>query len=434
MGGSTHTGTRSGRRPRLLVGVVVLAGVLGACSSTTSSGGTSSASTDPIPATAFSDHTGVTAGSVTVANITTQTGGLFKGGLVGVEAYAAYVNSTGGVHGRKILIQGTDDQFNGAMNKQLTQQAVATTFAAVGNLSLEDGFGATVLAANPQFSNVSESLDPVTRKLPSTFSPMPTAQGYPTGALAYFAKRFPLLIKHTATIVAALPSTIATWNSEQAAMTHLGYQVLYSPALPPTSTDFTANVVAMRNAGVQILFLEQMPQNYASAVIKDLDQQNFHPVLVLGSPAYSNVLVVNSGGAAAIDGTFFTQQSALYLGEDASAIPAVTTFNIWIQRSNPGFQPDLFAFDGWLSAELFTQALRAAGANPSRGSLLQALHHITAFDSGNLIPVSNPAKKVPLRCYILGELQDGKFVRMDTPPISGPTHGYRCDQPYFYSA
>ena len=187
----------------------------------------------------------------------------------------------------------------------------------------------------------------------------------------------------------------------------------------------------MRNAGIQIVFLEQMPQNYASAFIKDLNQQNFHPVVVLGSPAYSNVLVANSGGAAAIDGAFFEQQSAFYLGEDAPAIPAVTTFDTWVARTFPGFQADLFTLEGWLNAELFVQALRSAGSNPSRGSLLQALHRITSFDSGNLIPVSNPANKVPITCYVLGELKGGTFVRMDNPPISSPSHGYRCDQPYY---
>ena len=45
--------------------------------------------------------------------------------------------------------------------------------------------------------------------------------------------------------------------------------------------------------------------------------------------------------------------------------------------------------------------------------------------------MSNPAKKVPITCYILGRIQGGTFVRMDDPPISSATHGYRCDQPYY---
>jgi hypothetical protein len=420
-----------------VVGTIVLATTVAACSSTASSGGapagTGGGSGASIPASAFQDHTGVTADSVTVANISTQTAGLFKGALVGAQAYAAYVNSTGGINGRKLVVQGQDDAFNGALNKQLTQQAVDTDFATVGDVSLEDGFGGTVLAANPTFPNVSESLDPVTSKLPNTFSAAPAGQGWPLGPLVYFAKRFPTQIKHTGTIVADLPSTVLAWSHEKAAMIHEGYSVDYSPALPPTQTDFAAQVVAMRNAGIQIVFLEQMPQNYASAFIKDLNQQDFHPVVVLGSPAYSSVLVANSGGAAAIDGAFFEQPSAYYLGEDATAIPAVSTFNTWVAKASPGFTADLFTLEGWLNAELFAQALRNAGSDPSRGSLLAALHKITSFDSQNLQPVSDPARKVPITCYILGRIQGGVFTRMDDPPISGPTHGYRCDQPYYTS-
>lgn len=422
---------RATQRAGLALVVTVLAAGLAACSSTNTSAAPATGSTSPIPASAFADHTGVTPTSVTVANISTQTAGLFRGGLVGAQAYAAYVNSTGGVGGRRIIVQGQDDGFNGATNKQLTQAALGNDFALVADLSLEDGFGGTVLVANPGFPNVSESLDPVTQKLPNTFSAMPAGQGWPLGPLVYFAKRFPSEIAHTGSIVADLPSTVLSWSNEKAAMTHLGYHVAYEAALPPTTVDFTAQVVAMRNAGVQIAFLEQMPVNYATAFFKDLVQQNFHPTVVVGSPTYSSALVADSGGPGAVDGTFFAQQASLFLGEDASAIPAVATFDTWVARTAPGFQNDLFAFEGWINTELFVQALRGAGTDPSRGSLLQALHRITAFDTGNLIPVSNPAQRVPVSCYLLGQIKAGVFTRMDDPPVSGPTHGYRCDQPYY---
>src|SRR5580704_9951092 len=125
-------------------------------------------------------------------------------------------------------------------------------------------------------------------------------------------------------------------------MQHLGYDVLYDPALPPSTTDFTAQVVAMKSAGVQILFLEQEPENYASAIFRDLDQQNFHPVVVLGAPSYSSQLIGGSGGAHAVDGAYLEQAASLYLGEDAAKIPAITTFNHWVQKVSPGFKTDFF--------------------------------------------------------------------------------------------
>ncbi|MBV8461997.1 MAG: ABC transporter substrate-binding protein, partial [Acidimicrobiales bacterium] len=319
-----------------------------------------------------------------------------------------------------------------AMNKELTQAAVQSDLATVGSFSLVDSFGGKVLAANPQMPDISVAVDPATLALPNTFSPFPATRGWPLGPLVYFKQRFPEKIAHTGAIVANLPSTLSLWDGERAAMGHLGYNVAYSSALPATTTDFTSQVVAMKNMGIQVLFLEQAPQNYAAAVIKDLQQQNFHPVVVLGGSSYSSVLVPDAGGPAAIDGTYLEQSASLYLGGDAATIPAVRTFDAWVQAASPGFHADFFTLYGWLSAELFVQALRHAGSDPSRGSLLEALRHITSFSSDSLVPVSDPARKIPISCYIIGQIRSGQFVRVDDPPISGPTHGFRCDEPYYY--
>ncbi len=216
-------------------------------------------------------------------------------------------------------------------------------------------------------------------------------------------------------------------------MNHLGYKVVYDQQFDITTTDFSQHVVAMRNAGVKILFIEQMPQNYAAAVYRALNLQNFHPIVVLGASTYSDALVANAGGAAAIDGAYLEQNTALYLGEDASAIPSVSTFLTWVQNVSPGFKADLFTLFGWVSAELFAQGLRAAGPDPSRGSVLKALRAITSFSGGNIIAAANPAGKIPSNCYILARITNGQFLRLDDPPTTGPSHGYRCDQPYYYS-
>jgi hypothetical protein len=187
----------------------------------------------------------------------------------------------------------------------------------------------------------------------------------------------------------------------------------------------------MKNAGVQILFLEQEPQNYASAIFRDLTQQNFHPVVVLGAPSYNPQLIANAGGPAAVDGAYLEQAEALYLGEDAAQIPAVGTFNTWVQKVSPGFSPDNFTIIGWLCADLFVTALRNAGSDPSRGSLLQALRKVTAFDSGNLAPVTDPAGKVPVTCYLMGQITAGTWQRLDDPPVNGPDKGFRCDGTYY---
>jgi len=412
--------------------LVLAAGLLAACSSTNSTDSTASnSSTPPIPSAAFQDHTGVTPTSVTIGNVSTLSAGLFTGGLVGTEAYAAYVNSLGGINGRKIVVSSANDQFQGALNKQDVQGVVQNDFASVGGLSLEDSFSEPNIAANPGFPDVTASLDPATEKLPNNFSPIPSSNGWATGPLLYFKSKYPTKIAHTASIIANLPATELAWGNEKKAMQHLGYSVLLDPALPATTTDFTAQVVAMKSTGVQLLFLEQEPQNYASAIFRDLAQQDFHPVVVLGAPSYNPQLIGNAGGPHAVNGAYLEQTASLYLGEDAAQIPMITTFTMWVQKVSPGFTPDFFTLTGWLCGELFVEALHDAGSNPSRGSVLRALRTITAFSSGNLAPVSNPAGKVPITCYLLGQITNGKFERLDDPPVAGSTKGFRCDGTYY---
>ncbi len=429
---------RQGSKLAVGLSVMMLAVTLTACSSTasptpgTSSSTRSASSKLPIPASAFTDDTGITSKSVTVANISTLTAGLFTGAVVGSEAYADFVNSQGGVNGRKLIINSSSDNFQGAMNKQLTTAAVQSDLATVGGFSLEDSFGGTVLAANPGVPNVAESLDASTNALPNSFSPNPAAGGYYLGPLVYLKKKYPNAVLHTGALIANYGSAETIWSGEKAAMEHLGYDVVYDPTFPTSQTDFTQNVIAMKNAGVKILFIEQMPENYAAGVVKALNQQDFHPVLVVGASTYSQALVPDSGGAAAIDGTYLEQPTALYLGEDAKTVPAVATFLRWVQKASPGFKADYYTLAGWLSTEVFVQALQAAGVHPSRGSVLQALRKITSFSAGYLIGTGNPSAKTPTNCYVMAQIENGQFQRVDDSPMNGPTHGFRCDQPYFY--
>jgi len=393
-----------------------------------------SASTPAIPSAAFHQTTGLTPTSVTVGNVSTLTGGLFLGAQVGAKAYADYINSTGGINGRRLIIDGADDGYNnGENNKALTAEDINKDFALVGSFSLNDSYGGAVLAKNPSVPNVTVSLSEYTNQLPNTFSPQPADDGWELGPLTYFQKKYPSDVKHAAALVAGEPSAEAAFAGEKAAMKHLGYKVVYDPTFLITQTDFTQNIIAMRNAGVKILFIEQMPENYASAVFHALNQQNYHPVVVLGASTYSNALIPASGGASATDGAYLEQAASLYLGGDASDIPAVDTFQKWVQKASPGFKPDLYTLYGWVSAQLFSQALAKAGKHPTRGSVLQALRSTTSFSGSNLLATADPATKSPAECYIIARIQNGSFVRTDDTPVSGSNAGYRCDQPYYQS-
>ena len=388
--------------------------------------------TPPPVTTAEADSTvGITSNSVTVGNISILSGpvpGLFQGAPYGVEAYFDYINSKGGVNGRQLKVDSYDDAFSGQSNESETTTAVGKDFALVGNFSLFDSYGCKVLAANPAVADVSVTLDPGTNALPTDFSAQPLSQGAPEGPYIYLKKKYPKAIKSVGNLVSNTATAIANWQGKEAVMEHLGYHISYVRDISPVETDFTTDVINMRNDHVQFVYLTDLDWQVAAGLVQAMNQQNFHPqVLFSAGPAYADQYIAAAGGPSATNGLWLGQGTSLYLGEDAKVIPAVSTFLTWVKKDHPGFTPDLYTLYGWASAQLFVQALQAAGKNPTRGELLSQLQKITSFSASNLIGSSNPAKKLPPNCYIMAKIVNGKYQRVDDPPNGG----YRCDAPYY---
>ena len=381
--------------------------------------------------------TGITPTSVTVGNVSVLSGpipGLFAGAPVGVKAYFDYVNSQGGVDGRKLSVTSYDTGFSGEQNEAETAQAAASDFAMVGSFSLFDGYGCKYLAQNPAVPDVSVSLEPTTNALASVFSADPTQTGWELGPWAYFKAHYPKAIHSVGAMVGNATVGKQHWEGIEGAMEDEGYHISDVAVTTPLATDFTSQILTMKADHVQLLDMTAEPVTDDALIIKDMDEQNWHPMLVVsGGPAYDSTFVSQSGGAAAVDsaatdGVWLDSAQSLYLGQDAAAIPAVKTFDHWVQVSDPGFKTDLYTLFGWASAQLFTQALRAAGRHPTRGKVLAALKQITTFNASGLLAPADPAAKLPPSCYIMAKVVGGQFQRVDDPPDGG----FRCDAPYFY--
>ena len=103
-------------------------------------------------------------------------------------------------------------------------------------------------------------------------------------------------------------------------------------------------------------------------------------------------------------------------------MPAVKQFDTYVKKVNPSWAPDLYTLFGWASAEMFVQALKAAGPNPTRGSVMAQLRKITSFNANGLFGGSDPAAKTLTPCFVMAGIKNGKFVR--ELPTSG---GFDCN-------
>ena len=256
----------------------MVAASLTSCTSTaTTTAADSSSTKSTIPQSAFRDYTGITSTTVTEGNVSTLTAGLFEGAVVGTKAYAAYVNSQGGIHGRGSSLTAMTTPM------RARQQAVHPRGGGEGFCN-----GRELLAAG-QFrghSPRSQPAGPECDRVPRPRSRRPPEQLQSCPGSARMATRAADLLQEqvpgrrwpipdhssptsrprsaSGTISGPPWSTSGTTSSTTSSLT--------SPRL--TSTRTSSRCVTL---GVKILFIEQMPQNYAAAVIRAMNLQDFHP-------------------------------------------------------------------------------------------------------------------------------------------------------------
>lgn len=430
---------RAGRRIVLVLAVPVSALGLTACSSkpaAVSTSTTQATSTGPSGQTGqggsgTTTSPGVTPTSVTVGQVddlSSPIPGLFKGAEDGTKAYFAYVNSQGGVNGRKIHLDAQDSAFQAGQVATATAAQIKNDFALVGGFSLLDGSEKPLIDL-AHMPDVGFSLDTQLTTDPLLYSPIPNpVDYYPLGLFKYLKQRFPAAVKKVGIIWEnATASTTAAEHAFEAAMKAAGFQIVYDRGAGPFDTNFLPDIVAMQNDGVKMFFSQELPDNYAATLAKQMQQQNFTPINIEGA-AYSSQLLKLAGSAA--NNMYIEQGYALYLGQDANTVPAVKLFDTWMKKvdSNPNFEIE--SVYGWASAQLFTQALKAAGANPTRSKLIAALNQVTLFNAGGLIPPQNPAQAIPSGCFLLAQVQAGQVKRV--PPT--PNTGFYCGSSGFLQA
>ncbi|HEX6395174.1 MAG TPA: ABC transporter substrate-binding protein [Acidimicrobiales bacterium] len=394
------------------------------------SGGLTAAGGKVCTASAQSHDPGVSASEIDVGNVSTLTGpvpGLFLGAQRGTQAFAAYINSVGGVCGRKMVVKSADDNLDASQNATATQSLAGQVLAFVGSFSVDDQGGASVMQQNG-IPDIGEALSPQRFNLPNNFSPQPEPVGWNIAPYVYFKQKYPDAASHMAYFTENNATAQQTGLAEVAGLKSIGYQFVYSEeGIEPTQTNFDTEARNMQSHGVKGIVFQATASVYAD-MAKSLYNIGYLSSIQLadwGAPAYDPSFIAQAGPAA--NGAILEQSEAMYSGEDAASVPEVGLFDKWYQALYHS-APDIFAVYGWLSGMLFVQGINAGGA-PTRAALQSGLSTITQFTGGGIVATDNPAKKTPAYCYIIIDVVNGKFVR---DPADPPT-GFDCaNTPNYY--
>jgi ABC-type branched-subunit amino acid transport system substrate-binding protein len=412
--------------------------VAAACSSSkkssstaTTAGSTGSSSPPATQSTAgnTASDVGITPTQITIGNIVTLTGpvpGLFAGGAAGTDAYFQYINSQGGVFGRKLVLKTGDDGLSCNGYQTQLNSIGPSVFAFVGSWSDYDNCGVPYFAAHPTIPDVHYLLSSQSYQEAAGFSPQPGPPGFRTGPYKWYAQQYPNAVKHVGALWAA--SSPTTWANQEAAMKSVGYDIVYNRAIQPTETDFTADIVRMKNLGVQYLDLRNQGVTTIADAMNDAAQQNWHPQVVVTNSEYDLTFFKLLSDPANGNGILSDQPYAMFLGQDAATNSEVRLFDSWMKKTHPNQTIDLFGMFSWAAAALFVDALKAAGRNPTRQEVITQLKSIHNFTDNGMVAEADVGNKQPPQCYLIMKVENGTFQRVT------PAQGFQCSPTGYYFA
>ncbi len=372
--------------------------------------------------------TGVTATTITVGNIASISGiapGLTQSAQQATEAWAAYVNSTGGICGRQVKVQPFDDGNDSGTNYADAQQACSSDFAMVGNASgFDDGSAQAVGACGiPTMSaEVSTAAAGGTADI---FGASPGNDHYwGLGPANYLKSTYPNAVGKAGMIYLAVPATQTQAAHEVAAYSSDGFHYVYNTSTTPANANYSTNVQAMQSAGVQYV-TEYSDASSAERLLQAMQQANWAPQVVDWfseeySPQFAQQTAPESNG----DLVLMTATAAY---EEASSNPGLQLMEQWMNRVAPGYHQDIFAMLAWSAGLAFEQAAKQVGPDLTRAALISKLQGINNWTGGGVTPPSDIGSKIPSKCFFYMKIQNGAFQRV----YPSAPNTYDCNSGYF---
>jgi branched-chain amino acid transport system substrate-binding protein len=321
---------------------------------------------------------------------------------VGMKAYFSYVNATKGpdgkrgVNGRQIVFKYYDDGYNPAQTVQRTRQLVEQdhVFALVGGLGTEPQQAVRDYANQQKVPQIYVSTGATTwghdePEHPWTIGWQPDYQA--EGALygRYIAANLPsakigIIYQNDdygKDYIAGLEAGLGSHKS----------QIVASRGFEVTDTSVLNQVLDLRRAGVDTLMIFGTPtptiRTYATAARVGWKPANIFVNSVSATDTFMGI-AVSLAGAAEVNGSI----SAYYTKDPANPSWAndagMKLYMSIMKRFAPGNAKatDALYLYGMAKAYTFVQALRAAGKNPTRASLMQAVLNMNDKTNPFLLP------------------------------------------------
>ena len=322
---------------------------------------------------------------------------------VGMQAYFSYANAKKtngkrGVFGRQIKFNAVDDGYNPALTVQKTKQLVEQdkVFALVGGLGTEPQEAVTAYANQQKVPQIYVSTGATEWGARDKHTGHPWTIGWQPDYQAeaaiygrYIARNLP---SAKVGIIYQNDSYGRDYiNGLQGGLGSHKSQIVSQQGFEVTDTSVTNQVIALRRAGVDTLMIFGTPtptiRIYATMAAIGWKPPNIFLNSVSATDTFMGI-AVQRAGAAEVNGsisTYYTKDPANPSWNNDAGMKLYKSLMAKYAPSNAKVTDGLYIY-GMAKAYTFIQALKAAGPNPTRESLMKAVLNMNDKSNPFLLP------------------------------------------------
>jgi ABC-type branched-subunit amino acid transport system substrate-binding protein len=362
---------------------------------------------------------GVTAGEITIANISDISGpvpGLFQAAQQGTKAFVEYFNATqGAICGRKLKLVSFDSRTDSGGDQQATSQACDQAFALVGSMSGFDQGGGPAAAACGIPDLRASTVTVQRQRTPVSFGVASNVVNLVSSAYPDLIKSsFPNAANAASFLYLNVDASSQNARSMQKAAEQRGTKFVYTQAIDIADVNYAPYVAKLKETGAKIVYWMGSAQ-YAVRLQQAMRQQGYTPEAFITDPSAYDAQYVRQGGAA-VDGTVVYTNGGLFEENN----PQVVLYKQWLGRVAPGASPSYFGMFAWAAARLFVQMAAKVGPQLTRKAMLDQVRGVHDFTAEGMVAPQDVGGKRTSACMSLVRLKGGTWSRL------APASGYSC--------
>lgn len=370
------------------------------------------------PCAAPSTEVGVTADKIVLGGTFTLSGilpGFSQTALNGTRAYVDYLNSNGGLCGRKVEYLARDDGFDASRNNDETRSLMRQALAVVASFTPADDGGATALAGS-KVIDLGTGTTPARQTLANHYGIL-TKETQPGEAVSLAEYRYAVAngAKKLAIVAVGVAAGRAILRVSADGARASGMEVVYQAEVSPTQFSYASTARAIVESGAQMV-LSLIDINGSVQLAEELSRIPNHVKYSFPRLGYDQRFIDQAGAAA--EGTVSFIEFLPY--EERGTNEALDNFLDYYEAVAPDSAPNLPSMMSWVAMETFAQVIRSLRGPITRDALLQAAANLHRVEGNGLFqPFDLGARKYP-SCKILMRVVDGKYKR------EAPASGFYC--------